>query len=174
MAMDEEIDRALSEENPGPSDLESALLHETLADVPSHSPAVLDTDATLDDAIRRMREHRRGVLLLVHDNKLAGIFTERDVLMKIVGTKIDTSRTLASDYMTRDPVTLPADAGVAFALNMMITEGFRHIPLVDQAERPVGVVSMRDIIEYLSNFFQRDILNLPPSPEAPTRKRDGA
>jgi CBS domain-containing protein len=56
----------------------------------------------------------------------------------------------------------------------MLIEGFRHIPLVDDQNRPVAVVSMRDLIDYLSNFFSREILNLPPDPRGGFRNRDGA
>lgn len=174
MVIDDEIERALSEENPGPSELESVLVHETLADVLSQPPLLLDSEATLAEALHVMRQHRRGYVLLVQEGKLAGIFTERDVLLKVAGNQIDPARTAASAYMTRDPVTLPPDAGVAFALNKMVVEGFRHIPLVDEQGCPVGVVSMRDIIEFLSDFFRRDILNLPPDPRVATKKRDGA
>jgi CBS domain-containing protein len=76
--------------------------------------------------------------------------------------------------MTVAPVTVPADASVAFALNKMLIEGFRHIPLVDGQNRPIAVVSMRDLIDYLSNFFTREILNLPPDPRVGFRTRDGA
>jgi CBS domain len=56
----------------------------------------------------------------------------------------------------------------------MLVEGFRHIPLVDDQNRPMAVVSMRDLIDYLSNFFSREILNLPPEPRVGFRNRDGA
>lgn len=56
----------------------------------------------------------------------------------------------------------------------MLIEGFRHIPLVDAHGRPTGVVSMRQLIEYLSDFFNRDVLNLPPEPRASFRSREGA
>ncbi|MBV8770821.1 MAG: hypothetical protein JO166_00635 [Deltaproteobacteria bacterium] len=56
----------------------------------------------------------------------------------------------------------------------MLIEGFRHIPLVDDQNRPIAVVSTRDRIDYLSNFFSRDILNLPPDPRIGFRSRDGA
>jgi CBS domain-containing protein len=174
MAQYDEIDRVLDEENPGPSDLESVLAHETLGDVLCDPPLILDSEGSLADALRLMREQRKGCVLVVREGKLAGIFTERDVLMRITGNLIDLERTPVSAYMTRDPVTLPADAGVAFALNKMVLEGFRHIPLVDDDGSIVGAVSMRDIIEYLSDFFRRDILNLPPDPRVVTRKRDGA
>ena len=100
--------------------------------------------------------------------------TERDVLMKVAGQPTDLEHTAVSQVMTVDPVTLPVDATVAFALNKMLIEGFRHIPLINDQNRPVAVVSMRDLIDYLSDFFKPEILNLPPDPRAGFRSRDGA
>jgi CBS domain-containing protein len=77
-------------------------------------------------------------------------------------------------FMTPDPVTLPGDANVAFALNRMLVQGFRHIPLIDEQGHPIGVVSMRDLIEYLSDFFDKEVLHLPPEPRTAFRNRDGA
>ena len=174
MATDEEIDRSLNEEHPGPADLESTLLQGTLADVLREPPLTVDTHASLADALRLMREQRRGYVLVLEGEKLAGIFTERDVLMKVAGNLLNLERTPVSAYMTREPVTLPVDAGVAFALNHMVIEGYRHVPVVTDEGRPTGVVSMRDIVEYLCDFFRRDILNLPPDPRTRSHERDGA
>jgi CBS domain-containing protein len=154
--------------------LGSALLRETLKDALSNAGLILDEQTTLEDAVREMREHRQGCVLVTREGKLSGIFTERDVLMKVVGTDIDLARTPIRPYMTRDPVRLPQDAIVAYALNKMCLEGFRHVPLTDAEGRPVGVVSMRDIIEYLSGFFPKDVLNLPPEPTNGFRNREGA
>lgn len=172
--VDDETDRMLGEERPGPDDIESVLAEDTLADVLHGPPLSIDASASLADALRLMREQRRGYVLAIESGQLAGIFTERDVLMKVAGNPLNLERTPVSAYMTRDPVTLPASAGVAFALNHMIIEGYRHVPIVDDEGRPVGVVSMRDIIEYLCDFLRRDILNLPPGPRSAFRNRDGA
>jgi CBS domain-containing protein len=171
MVDDTEIDRALTEEFPGP-DIESVLTDDTLAMVLKDSPLTINIDGTLADALRLMREERRGYVLIVEGERVAGIFTERDVLMKIAGNPLNVERTPVAAYMTRDPATLPSDAGVAFALNHMIIEGFRHVPIVEDG-RPIGVVSMRDIIEYLCDFFHNEILNLPPTHLTP-REPDGA
>jgi CBS domain-containing protein len=173
MADDTEIDRALHEECPGP-DLESVLADDTLAMVLRDPPLMLDSRATLADALRLMREQRRGYVLVMTGERLAGIFTERDVLMKIAGNPLNLERTPVSAYMTRDPVTLAADAGVAFALNHMVVEGFRHIPIVDAGGRPIGVVSMRNIIEYLREHFRNEVLNVPPNPHLTSGEPDGA
>jgi len=171
---DDDVFKSGEEECPGPADLESALLLETLNNVTTQPPLVVDAGATLAETIGRMRDGLRGCALVIDAGSLVGIFTERDVLMRVVGRPIDFERTAIRDYMTRDPVTLPSDSSVAFALNRMLIEGFRHIPLVDQQGHPTGVVSMRLLIEYLSDFFNRDLLNLPPEPRVSFRNREGA
>src|SRR5262249_50680552 len=171
---DEAIDALLKEECPGPDDLESALVNETLNDVTKQPSLVVETGATLAETIVQMQRETRGCALVVEHGQLVGIFTERDLLMRVAGHPIDLARTPISDYMTRNPVTLPADSSVAFALNRMLIEGFRHIPLVDERGHPTAVVSMRELIEYLSDFFNRDVLNLPPEPHTNFRKREGA
>jgi 2-oxoglutarate/2-oxoacid ferredoxin oxidoreductase subunit beta len=162
------------EECPGAPDLESALVLETLSDVKTEPPLVVAADASLTEAIAMMQGEMRGCVLVVEFDRLVGIFTERDVLLRVAGHPIDLDRTTVGEYMTRDPVTLPADSSVAFALNQMLSEGFRHIPLVDEQGRPVAVVSMRELIEYLSDFFDRDLLTLPPGGRSNFRTREGA
>ncbi|HEY6394094.1 MAG TPA: CBS domain-containing protein, partial [Candidatus Binataceae bacterium] len=157
---DDNVDRLIEEEMPGPADLESALAHDMLSDVATHPALFLESSTTVSEAINRMREHRRGCALVVEDGLLVGIFTERDVLMRIAGRSINVEESRIDSFMTRDPVTLPPDSSVAFALNLMALEGFRHIPLVDDSGRPLGVVSMRNLIEYLSEFYQREVLTL--------------
>lgn len=171
---DEELDRVLSEERPGPPDLGSILAEDTLAKVLRGPPLVVGARASLADALRLMREERQGYVLVTEGERVAGIFTERDVLMKIAGNPLNLERTPVAAYMTRDPVTLPISAGVAFALNHMIVEGYRHVPVIGEDGRPAGVVSMRDIIEYLCDFFRHEILNLPPDPGKIFRAPDGA
>jgi CBS domain-containing protein len=175
MPIDEDdVFKPAEEECPGPADLESALLIETLNNVTTQPPLVVDAGTTLAETISRMREGLRGCALVTDSGRLVGVFTERDILMRVVGRPIDLGQITVRDYMTRDPVTLPSDSSVAFALNRMLIEGFRHIPLVDEQGRPTGVVSMRLLIEYLSDFFNRDLLNLPPEPRTSFRNREGA
>jgi CBS domain-containing protein len=121
-----------------------------------------------------MRDNRRGVVLVADRGKLEGIFTERDVLMKIAGSRVDLKRTPVRNFMTANPDALPAESSIAYAINKMVLEGYRHIPLVDEAGRPTGVVSMRDLIEHIAGFYQKDVLNLPPDPRAMPRQREGA
>jgi CBS domain-containing protein len=171
---DDDTSRMSEEECPGFPDLESVLANESVGSAASHSALLVDATTPLVQVLQLMREGNRGAVLVVNNGTLVGIFTERDVLMKVAGQSNDLEHTPVSQLMTIDPVTLPVDASVAFALNKMLIEGFRHIPFVDDQNRPVAVVSMRDLIDYLSNFFSREILNLPPDPRVGFRNRDGA
>ena len=171
---DDDTSRTLEEECPGSPDLESVLANESVGSAASHPALLVDAATRLVRVLQLMREGNRGAVLVVSNGTLVGIFTERDVLMKVAGQSTDLEHTAVSQVMTVDPVSLPVEATVAFALNKMLIEGFRHIPLVDDQNRPVAVVSMRDLIDYLSNFFSREILNLPPDPRGGFRNRDGA
>jgi CBS domain-containing protein len=174
VADDDDTERMIDEECPGPENLASALLEETLTGVVTQPPLVLDEQATLAEAVATMRRERRGYVLLTRNGRLSGIFTERDLLDKLAGLPVDYDKTPVSAYMTREPVTLPADSRIAFALNKMVIEGFRHIPLVDDEGRPTGVVSMREVVEYLTDFFGKDVINLPPDPRVRFKQREGA
>src|SRR6266851_8233915 len=139
--LDDDTSRMLEEECPGSPDLESVLANESAGSAASHPPVLVDEATPLVQVLQLMREGNRGAVLVVSNGTLVGIFTERDVLMKVAGQPTDVGHTEVSQVMTVDPVTLPVEATVAFALNKMLIEGFRHIPLVDDQHRPVAVVS---------------------------------
>jgi len=171
---DDERERILEEELPGSSELESALITETITDAVSYQPLVLDENSSLREVLNRLREHGHGCAVLVSGERLTGIFTERDVVQRVAGREIDLDNTAVKSVMTHDPTTVPADSNVAYALNLMIEEGFRHVPVVDDDGRPTAVVSMRNLIEFLSDFFRKELMTLPPDPKSSFRQRDGA
>jgi len=72
--------------------------------------------------------------------------------------------------MTADPESLQSGDGIAWALNLMCIGGYRHVPLTDDDGRPTGVVSVKDIVEFIVDLFPDEILNLPPDP----RKKPGS
>ena len=175
MAIDDtEIDHAIAEEHPGPDDLQSALAEDLLSEVIVQDALTVEVGASLATVVSRMQENHRSYVAVLEGGKLAGIFTERDLLLRVAGKQLAFEQTAVDNYMTRDPVTLPTDASVAHAINLMVVEGFRHIPLVDDTGRLAKVVSMQNLMEYLSDFFRRDVLNLSPNPHPAYRTREGA
>ena len=106
---------------------------------------------------------------------LTGIFTERDVLTKIIDSGRNPATVPLSEVMTADPESLPTDAKLAWALNMMSVGGFRHLPVTDTRRWPAFIISVRDIVEFLVESFPTEILNLPPDfGREQGRSRDGA
>ncbi|TMB20289.1 MAG: CBS domain-containing protein [Deltaproteobacteria bacterium] len=97
-----------------------------------------------------------------------GIVTERDFIMKL--GQGDEKRSVR-DFMTPDPEVLSPDDPIVYALNKMSVGGFRHVPLVTEAGQPVGVVSAKDIIDYIADFFPNEVLTVPPDPARGERWR---
>ena len=115
-------------------------------------PLVAVQGTTIWEAIRIMREGRHGSVLVVDRNggeHLVGIFTERDVLVRVWGAGLDINTTPVSKVMTKDPVVLKEDDILAYAIHLMAVRGFRHIPLV-RDDRPIGFVSVRGILRYIA------------------------
>ena len=136
-------------------------------------PVSVSPEASLRHAIDAMNASNVGCVLVERQGKLVGILTERDVLTKVVPAAIDLDRSDVASVMTSAPETLSLDDRVAYALNKMVVGGFRHIPLVDAAQRPVGVVAMRNVVEYMVDLFPSEVLNLPPEPRV-SHSREGA
>jgi CBS domain-containing protein len=128
--------------------------------------------------MRAMQREHRGCVLVTddgtRDSKLVGIFTERDVLLRIVDRGKNPATLPLSEVMTPDPEVLSVRATVAYVLNKMCLGGFRHVPVVDDEHRPAFVVSVRDVVEYLVAAFPREVLNLPVEKPVSVKEREGA
>lgn len=116
-------------------------------------------DATVTAAAKLMQETRIGALLVVKGNTLAGIFTERDALFRVLAAGRDPERTLISDVMTADPQTVESNRPLGHALYMMHEGGYRHVPVVESG-RPVGMVSARDALGPELKEFQNRLEDL--------------
>lgn len=121
---------------------------------------VAPTD-TIRRAIEVMCTSSVGCVLVVENGKLVGIFTERDVMKRIVWKGVAQDRPV-SDVMTRDPAVLGPSDPVVLLLNRMVAGGYRHVPIVDIQGKPIGVVSVRTFVEWVVSHVRQEVLNLPP------------
>ncbi len=115
------------------------------------------TDMTVRAACRLMAEKKIGALLVVDNNRIAGIFTERDALNKVLAGGLDPDSTQVSQVMVKDPQTIRADKPLAYALQFMADGGFRHVPVVDADGTPLGMVSARDALGNDMVQLERDL-----------------
>jgi CBS domain-containing protein len=140
-----------------------ALLNDTIAVLSPAEPICLSETATVHEAVQTMLARRQaGVLVTDATGRLTGIFTERDVLTRVVGKDLDARRTPLAGVMTGNPEALIAHDRVAYAVHCMSVAGYRTIPLVDPEGRPIGVVTVSDVIRWLANLFPEAVLNMRP------------
>ena len=105
--------------------------------------ACLAPDATVRAAARLMTERNLGSVLIVEDGHLAGIFTERDMVCRVVAADRDPDQTPLADVMTEEPDTVAPETTALDALRRMDDGGYRHLPVVERG-RLVAIVSRRD------------------------------
>lgn len=116
----------------------------------------LPGDATVRDAAKTMAEHRIGALVITADEKLTHIFTERDLLMRVVAPGLDPDKTALIDVATSEPDTLPPDANARAALDLMRRRRYRHLPIVEDGQI-VAIVSIRDLQDVALSMLEDDV-----------------
>lgn len=109
----------------------------------------VDPETTLAEATTVMGERHVGSALILDNDELVGILTERDVVRAMSGA-FDAPARPVIEWMTKRPTTTGPDTPVREALRIMVEGGFRHLPIVDEGQ-VVGIVSMRDIARALAD-----------------------
>ncbi|MCH2095611.1 MAG: CBS domain-containing protein [Rhodobacteraceae bacterium] len=104
--------------------------------------APLDTVAY---ACQKLAEHRVGMLYVVNGDRLVGVLSERDIVSRCMMQGRDAATTRVSGIMTRDPVSITLQGSLTEAQAHMLDGGFHHLPVVDHAGQPLGVLSLQDM-----------------------------
>lgn len=103
-------------------------------------------EATVMEAVGTMAEESIGAIVVIEGNRLVGIFSERDLLLRVVSEKRDPERTLIRDVMTSPVETIHRDSTVDDALKVMLEKHIRHLPILDRDGRLSGMISMRSLL----------------------------
>ena len=153
--------------------LESSLYELPLGVLEFSAPIFLSPQTSLAEALSEMHKNRVGFVLVGEAHDLKGIFTERDLIYKVFPRKLSLEATPLSQVMTAPARTLPVKARIVHALHEMSVGGFRHLPVLDEEEKVVGVVSVRHILKFLVDLFPDEILNIPPEHFKPSTEEGG-
>ena len=105
--------------------------------------------------------------------RLIGIFTERDFVNRVVAAGVNPSLAVET-VMTRTPKTVRRAASVQSAVELMASGGYRHLPVTGGGGEPLGVLSVKDVVRYLVEYFPAKVYNLPPTPDQAQPAREGA
>ena len=116
-------------------------------------------ETLVSKAAKLMAAKNVGAIMVVEDDRLVGIFTERDVVFRVVARGLDAQATRLADVMTRAPHTVEPDKPFGYALLLMQEKGFRHLPVIEDG-KPIGIVSARsamdpELEEFVSEAHRR-------------------
>ncbi len=136
-------------------------------------PRQVQPTQTVAEAVALMRREGVGCLLVVHGQRVVGIFTERDLMRRVLAAGKPLSISIAS-CMTPNPVSVHPKDSIGAAVKRMEEGGYRHLPVVDESGRPLGVLSVKRIVHYLVDHFPETVHNLPPNPGGVSLEREGA
>jgi CBS domain-containing protein len=122
-------------------------------------PVTAAADMTVASASRLMKQRRVGAILVLDKGRLAGIFTERDALFRVIAEGRSPDATTLAEVMTPNPRTIAPDRPFGHALHLMYEGEFRHVPVVEN-DRPIGIVSARDALgpdlqQFISDLDKR-------------------
>jgi signal-transduction protein with cAMP-binding, CBS, and nucleotidyltransferase domain len=124
------------------------LMSDRIGDLTMGPALLVDVDTSVGKAVETMRRFRHGCVLVQDGDRLVGIFTERDLLTRVILKGLDPAEVLMGTVMTRAPFTLAPGDPPAFAIHRMVAQGLRHLPVIDSGELQ-GFVSARNILRYI-------------------------
>jgi len=125
--------------------------------IADQKPFTAPGNTTITAATRLMKKHSVGALMIVEHGRLAGIFTERDAVFRVLAESRDPKKTHVADVMTTKPKTIGPDKAVGHALLMMHEGRFRHVPVVENG-KPLGMISARDALGPELRQFEGELL----------------
>jgi CBS domain-containing protein len=152
--------------------LGEAILGATIRDLEPRAAAMVKESTSIKEAIQLMLERNLAAVLVERDGNPVGIFTERDVLRRVIRTGIDQERPV-EEVMTPDPEFLSPEDSIAFALNRMVVGGYRNIPIRGGQDKPPALLSQLEVVAYIVSVLPARVLNLPPLPNLEARSTDG-
>ena len=154
-------------------DLAKTLKIESVSRLHPSAPLWVRPSQPVSEAVALMRQEQVGCVLVGEEEKMAGILTERDLMRRVLAPGKPLTVAVA-ECMTADPVSVHRKEPIGAAVRRMEEGGYRHLPVVDEAGRVVGVLSVKRIVHYLVEHFPSTIYNLPPDPGVVQQRPEGA
>ena len=142
--------------------LQKRLMEDRIADLKPQPAVTVSPEAPVEQAVQLLKKRGVGCVLVMEEEIVVGILSERDVLYKLGGMEDSVTSVTVSEIMTPNPVTMEAEESIRFVLHQMSVEGFRHIPIVSLAEPP-RIVSVRAVLDYL----HQSVKDASPDPASP-------
>jgi CBS domain-containing protein len=155
--------------------LAASLREDRISQIELRPLCSVEPTASVKQTLDCMVARRTGYALVMSGDqeKLLGIFTERDFISRVVAPRRSVDEPVEK-HMTPQPKTVHHRASVREAIELMESGGYRHVPVMDDNGKAIGVLSVKDIVHYLVEYFPAKVYNLPPTPERVQPEREGA
>ena len=146
---------------------------DTVARLDLRAPLSVTPKTSLRQTIAAMRKACTGCVLVCEGQALCGIFTERDLVKRVLATGVSLDRPV-SEFMTAALTTVKQSDSIGWAIRRMVEGHYRHLPVVDERGEPAGILSAKAIVQYMVDHVPLTVYNLPPRPGQVEREREGA
>lgn len=153
--------------------VEALVKEKKISDIVNPKIVQAGPDITLKQALQIMQENKSGYIVVAKNKKLVGVFTETDVMQKVLCEKVDWNKPV-TEYMQITPsLSLNINGSVGEAVDLMGAKQIYHIPLINDKKELINVLSVRTLIRFLSEFYPTEIYNLPPDPAQVMKTAEG-
>ena len=140
---------------------EAVKIDSPISDFDLRQPLIIELGTCLENVLENMQKTNNNCVLTLSNERLNGILTERDILLKVTGKGYDHQLTTIDEFITPNPEYVSPEDPLAYALNKMYVGGFRNVPVVNDEMYPIGIISISDIISTIADYFHNEIINLP-------------
>lgn len=128
-----------------------------LLKIASKPPITVSPDDSISHAVEKFTNHSIGAVAVVENDQLVGIFTERDLVNRVVHRKLSVENTTVREVMTPNPRVAPVEMDMHEALAFMTKDHFRHLPIIDDGGKIQGMLSIRDVMERVVEYLSREV-----------------
>jgi CBS domain-containing protein len=133
---------------------------EPLLKIATTAAPTVDKSVSVREAVHAMVQAHLGAVCVLDDCKIAGVFTERDLMEKVVERGLDPATTPVSEMMQATPVCVTRTTGRGEAIDLMIRNRFRHLPITDEDGCLVGMLSLRDLLGHQLTRLRDEVNSL--------------
>lgn len=147
----------MSNQHGGLEEVDKEIFKQPISKLNLPDLVTMDQNSTLAEIHQTLFKNRFGAIVLTNENQLSGILTERDFLLKVWGKFKNWKEVKASEVMTPEPFSMKLSDKISDCIKIVSRKKFRHLPVVDDSGKPIHMISIKDLLAFIINFFPKNV-----------------